>query len=200
MPDPMVDWAYNVWHFTTFIGGMNNGDLTQTTIAIASATAGEESAYLTWMTQTEYNSDYFNIYRDGVVIGTVPAAGTSAVPIEYDYFDEGLTGGQEYEYELSVVMLDETEWFYPETFYVTPSSATTYTTLITIAIDGEDVVLTWNEVPGMYSYTIYRSEDPYFIISPEALHDIAYDTTYRDEGALSEGSQFYYKVVGTMSD
>lgn len=200
VPDPILDWAYNVWHFTPFIGGMNNGNLTQTTIATATAAAGDESAYLTWMTQTEYNSDYFNVYRDGVVIGTVPAAGVSADPIDYDYLDEGLIGGQEYEYEISVVMLDGAEIFYPETFQVTSSSTTTYTTLVTIAVDGEDVVLTWAEIPGMYSYTIYRSEDPYFIVSPELQYDIVYDTTYRDEGALTAGSQFYYKVVGTMSD
>lgn len=200
IPDPSVDWSYNLWHFTPFIGGLNNGDQTQTTIATASIEPGWESAYLTWMTQTEYNSDYFNIYRDGEVVATVPAAGVSPDPIEYDYFDEGLTGGQEYAYELSVVMLDQSEEFYPDTLYVIPTTSAVTSTFVTIAIEGNSMRLNWDEVPDMTAYAIHRSEDPYFTTSPETEIIRVTGTTYVDQDVLLEGVNYFYKVVGTMTD
>ena len=189
VPDLFQDWLYDVYHFTPFIGGMNNGTLTQTTISSVSVETEAGIVTAGWITQTEYDSDYFNVYRDGAVIVTVPAAGQSADPLVYEYLDEAVTPGVEYDYQVSVVMLDGAESIYPETFTVTPGSLAGVT--VDISIDGEDIILNWEEVAGAVSYNVYRSAEPYFDISGLTPVAEPATSTYEDTGALSEGSYFY---------
>lgn len=150
VPDLFEDWIYDVYHFTPFIGGMNNGGLTQTTISSVSVETEAGLVTTGWITQTEYDSDYFNVYRSAEVIATVPAAGTSSDPIAYEYVDDTAVGGVEYNYEVSVVMTDGSEWVYPEVFTVTPAGPATihvpgdYPTIqagIDAAGNGDEVVI-----------------------------------------------------------
>ncbi|MBC8204754.1 hypothetical protein ISS30_02465 [bacterium] len=200
IPDAAVNWAYNIWHFTPFIGGLNNGEQTQTTIAWFNAEAGDEAVLLTWVTQTEFNSDYFNVYRDGEVIATVPAAGLSPDPLAYNYYDEGLTPGQEYAYEVSVVMTDGSEWVYPDALNMTPTSSELENIQLTIQIEGNDVVLNWTEAVETVVYAVHRSTDPYFVPSMETEIIRTMDTTYTDVDAVSTESSLFYKIVPVLID
>jgi len=150
VPDLFVDWVYDVYHFTPFIGAMNNGALSQTTISSVSVETEAGIVNTGWITQTEYDSDYFRVYRSAEVIATIPAAGTSSDPIAYEYTDNTAVGGVEYNYEISVVMTDASEWVYPEVFTVTPAGETTihvpgdYPTIqagIDAAGNGDEVVI-----------------------------------------------------------
>lgn len=200
IPDPIMDWQYNLWHFSQFVGGFNNGTLTQTTITTADGQAGEESAYLTWLTQTEYNSDYFNIYRDGEVIATVPAAGTSGDPLNYGYLDENLLAGIGYYYDIAVVMLDDSEEFYPESFLITPLPAASYLPVVTISIDGDNIVLNWNEVAGISAYVVHRSDEPYFSPTMATQRSTIYGLSYTDDSALTGSSKYFYQVIPIQTD
>lgn len=190
VPDLLEDWVYDVYHFTPFIGAFNNGTLSQTTIS--SVTVETEAGVVStgWITQTEFESDYFNVYRNAEVIATVPAAGTSPDPIAYEYTDNTAVGGVEYNYEISVVMTDASEWVYPEVFTVTPAGLSAGVA-VDISVDGDNVVLNWEDVAGASGYNVYRSSEPYFDIS--GLTPIAEPalSTFEDAGAVSGGAQFY---------
>lgn len=190
VPDLFQDWVYDVFHFTPFVGAFNNGALSQTTIS--SVTVETEAGVVNtgWITQTEFESDYFNVYRNAEVITTIPAAGTSPDPIAYEYIDNTAVGGVEYNYEVSVVMTDASEWVYPEVFTVIPAGPMTGVA-VDISVDGGNVVLNWEEVAGASGYNVYRSTEPYFDIS--GLTPIAEPavSAFEDTGAVSGGAQFY---------
>ena len=66
--------------------------------------AGDRSATVTWRTASETDNDYFQIARDGAVVGTVDA-NNGASGHEYTWTNDGLDNGVTYSYTLSSVSL-----------------------------------------------------------------------------------------------
>ena len=99
---------------------------------------------LHWTTETEINSDYFEIQRsangiDFVTIGTSPAAGNSLLPLDYVFYDDAPLNGLQY-YRLKIVDIDDTYDYSniiairinddsSEEIYVYPNPATDFITI-----------------------------------------------------------------------
>lgn len=82
-----------------------------------SASLAEDGVDLKWSTASEYNSDYFSLYRSvdtstWTKIADIPAAGFSNSLIEYDYKDESILYNYTY-YRLKQVDIDG----YKESWY-----------------------------------------------------------------------------------
>ncbi|MBC8278818.1 MAG: hypothetical protein H8E46_11345 [FCB group bacterium] len=60
-----------------------------------------------------------------------------------------------------------------------------------ISVIGNDVRLTWNDLPQAQIYRIYKSDQPYFTISAMTPADSTTINEYYDEDALSESPAFY---------
>ena len=60
---------------------------------------------------------------------------------------------------------------------------------VTIAVSGEDIVLTWPEKAPSAQYHIYKSPEPY--VFPAEPDTTVADTTFLDVDALLEGMRFY---------
>ena len=64
-------------------------------------------------------------------------------------------------------------------------------TNVIVTIVGDDVHLTWDEVPDVINYRIYRSAEPYPDDWGEYYED-SEDNIFIDEGAALVGEYFYY--------
>lgn len=64
---------------------------------------------------------------------------------------------------------------------------------VTIAIDGEDVVLSWSGNPSL-TYRVYRNGQPDFTPPIQFLFDITEVSTWRDVGAAAQSEPRYYEV------
>lgn len=67
------------------------------------AVTGNGSVTLRWRTASENNTDHFEILRNGMLIVTVPAAGTSVSIRTYNYTDHAVENGVDYTYSLRSV-------------------------------------------------------------------------------------------------
>ena len=66
----------------------------------------------------------------------------------------------------------------------------------TIAVSGNDLILSWPAVAYALQYKIYYQDLPYYTPSgtPQAVI-LPPDTTWTDVNALNQGQRFYRKVV-----
>lgn len=71
-----------------------------------SATAGDGSVTLNWITASENGNARFDILRGGAVVGRVDGAGTSPTRHTYRWTESGLTNGTTYTYTLRAVGVD----------------------------------------------------------------------------------------------
>lgn len=62
---------------------------------------------------------------------------------------------------------------------------------LTITIDGEDVILDWEEVPQAAFYNIYRADTPYFETTGMTPVATVTGLSHMDENAAAEGMYFY---------
>ncbi len=62
---------------------------------------------------------------------------------------------------------------------------------LVISIDGQDIILSWADIPQAIVYSIYKSDLPYFDINTLTPIGSSSNPTYTDEGALSQGAGFY---------
>ena len=62
-----------------------------------------------------------------------------------------------------------------------------------IALDGSDVVLSWDGAPGL-SYRIYRGDQPDFTPPIQFFYTGTPQTTWRDPGVAASPGAFYYEV------
>jgi len=71
-----------------------------------------------------------------------------------------------------------------------------YQVQLTVSISGNDVILTWQTIPGALEYRVYYSDDPYFMPSgiPQAVA-LPPDTSFIDVGAAGVWGQRFYRVV-----
>ena len=68
---------------------------------------------------------------------------------------------------------------------------------LTVQIEEENARLSWAEVSGASSYTIYRSINPYFL--PTTADSIGFTTTagYEDIGVLNQYDEVFYIVISS---
>ncbi len=83
------------------------------------AASGDGQVTLTWMTAAEFNTYFFNIYRDGEKIASVPAFGEAH---KYRYVDRPVANGLTYSYRLSDVDFDGTETVHKIVCTATPAA------------------------------------------------------------------------------
>ena len=62
---------------------------------------------------------------------------------------------------------------------------------LTITLNGDDVLLNWEDVPGALMYNIYRSDEAYFDISGMTPYSTSTVSAYTDNSAVSLGDFFY---------
>ena len=76
-------------------------------------------------------------------------------------------------------------------FYFDQTQPSTPVEDLVISVDGDNLVLNWEDVVGATGYNVYRSTEPYFDIT--GLTPIAEPTvpTFEDAAALSGGAKFY---------
>jgi hypothetical protein len=79
--------------------------------------------------------------------------------------------------------------------------ATPISDLSATVVDGDQIDLTWSDVPDEASYDVYRSESPF---SDEAnatkVADLSQNTTSYSDTGLEDGEQYYYRVRTVRSD
>jgi len=73
-------------------------------------------------------------------------------------------------------------------FYVDPSAAPRAPLAITCAVFGDDMQLTWDEVPGADSYLIFAADSPYGAFVQIGT---AYSPDYYYTGGAQQGQKFY---------
>jgi len=110
--DGTVQFPSNAMFGTSLSGPINiNANATLPVILVGfNASLGKNSVNLTWTTEEEINSDYFDIEHsaDGLTwgsIGTLPAQGVSDVPVNYSFTDISPVKGINY-YRLQMVDRD----------------------------------------------------------------------------------------------
>ncbi|QRR00922.1 T9SS type A sorting domain-containing protein [Dyadobacter sandarakinus] len=99
--------SYNVYT----LAAVSDGPLPVTLVSFTAAVQ-EQSAYLQWVTATEFNSDYYDVERsqDGKVwnaLGKVDARGSGKGQLRYDYTDHAPASGANL-YRLKMVDQDGT--------------------------------------------------------------------------------------------
>jgi len=95
-------------------------------------------------------------------------------PSEFYYYPCGWWGGNNYQFTASWLL---------EPLLDPPEN-------LSITIDGNNVVLIWDEVEDALGYYIYRSQDPYYFGA--YYYDISTINSYTDINAAFEGIWFYY--------
>ncbi|MHA1973179.1 MAG: fibronectin type III domain-containing protein, partial [Candidatus Hodarchaeales archaeon] len=147
---------------------------------LTASAASSSQIDLVWNANSESDLDYYNIYRDGVLIAT--ATSTS-------YSDTGLTSETTYTYQVSAVDLSGNEGLKSTTvsattFDVTPPALVTG--LTASAISASQIDLTWNanSETDLDYYNVYRDG---------VLIATTVGTSYSDTG-LADGTTYVYEV------
>ena len=80
--------------------------------------------------------------------------------------------------------------------YTSPAGFPLETPVVTIRIDGNDAVLSWDEVTNADLYHIYGGDSPDFIPAPENLIGSVEINTFIDSTVVQSGNvAFFYKVI-----
>jgi hypothetical protein len=96
-----------------------------------SVTPADDGVLIDWSTASEYNSDYFSVFRsidgtDWTKIAEIPAAGYSTSKIDYEYKDPSIYYHWTY-YRLKQTDMDGTmESWYPKSIYRRPTESKFY--------------------------------------------------------------------------
>ncbi|HEY3296058.1 MAG TPA: T9SS type A sorting domain-containing protein [bacterium] len=75
-------------------------------VGVPTATAGDASVTLNWITASENGNTRFDIVRDNRVVGRVEGAGTSSTRHTYKWTENGLDNGTVYTYTLRTIAAD----------------------------------------------------------------------------------------------
>jgi hypothetical protein len=153
--------------FSDYAIGYSNDIVLPIELTTFTVTPSNNDAILNWNTSSEYNSDFFAIERslDGTEfnqIGTVTAAGTSLMPLDYSFIDYGVNefSVNKIYYRLRMVDNDATfdysdiRWINSEsnthdaTMTVFPNPFTDQVSLMWNSSDNGDAVLQLTDVSG----------------------------------------------------
>ena len=66
---------------------------------------------------------------------------------------------------------------------------------LTATIDGNDLYLSWSSATGAHEYHVYRAPLPNFLLNSDSYLAATAFPHYRDEDALLQSSQYFYRVV-----
>ncbi len=148
---------------------------------VVTATAGEGSADLTWTAVDGATGYYVYSRLNGVYKGHAIVTGTS-------YTVTGLTVGEEYGFIVRA-MVDGalTPFVQAEVVTATPKAIVSRPA-VTAAVDGTDVVLTWNAVEGASKYYVYSRLNGVY-----TGHAVITGTTYTVTG-LTAGVEYGFIV------
>jgi len=153
--------------------------------------ASSTSITISWSAVTGASS-YF-IYRSGTLAGTYTQVGTSTTT---SYTDTGVTASANYYYKVAARNSGGTGSQSDASLLQNNGSAPSAPTgLMTTAATSSTVTLTWNAIPGVTGYYVYRSSS-----STGTFTQVGNPTsaTYTDTG-LSLGTTYYYKVAAYNS-
>ena len=95
-------------------------------LTLFTATGGNGNVTLRWITESELNNEYFNLYRSGncdsgyEVIAQIAGNGTTCLRNEYTYIDYQVSNGCTYYYKIADVDINGVEEFAEYTISATP--------------------------------------------------------------------------------
>jgi sugar lactone lactonase YvrE len=116
------------------------------------------------------------------------------------YFDTDVSPGTVYTYKLSIVDAAGAEVFSEQKSVTIPgASAAEFVppNWVGLRIDGDNIFLNWDPVPGAVAYNIHRSSTPggkYEIVGN------AQASKYADKGGLEKGKTYYYVLSALNSE
>ncbi len=102
---PGSDWLYGTASTPGYENpGQNLSEiLTPVELAYFEAEVSGGHILLTWKSESETENGSYLLYRNGSVIRSVPAAGTSSAPQTYSYRDDNILPGRMYNYTLTAM-------------------------------------------------------------------------------------------------
>ncbi|RQV94583.1 T9SS C-terminal target domain-containing protein [bacterium] len=112
-PDPISDWIYDADNSRWCMAFVSANDgcfcfcldrVLPVELNSFAAIAGDRTVTLNWTTASETDNDYFDIVREGAVVGRVNAS-NEATGSSYSWSENNLVNGQEYSYTLYAVSL-----------------------------------------------------------------------------------------------